>query len=225
METLKLAHIRDRVFQCLDEIDPNLSELITPDTDSDNLNTITESKIRESVEEIHKSASYWRMTDAPFLSDIERKKITFERNDRKRVCASISMSVDLMRIIKAKMGDWKNPVYESISESSKRYVRQKDEWSCGTFERPIAAIVSVNGDKKVELYSSKSDNDTLEELQYVNVPIINSTTSDGVETKTIDVCKRCEDAVIYHISAMVMINYQMADKATQLMELVKKYIS
>lgn len=123
----------------------------------------------------------------------------------------IGLPDDFMRLITFKMSDWDRAVFDVITPSDPRYALQssRSRGIRGNVQRPIVAIVNMPWGKALEFYSCKSNEATVERATYLPYPEIDCT--GGV-----DISERCYEAVIYQISALVLISYGQSEQAANL---------
>ena len=119
---------------------------------------------------------------------------------------------DLIRVLSVKVSDWIRPG-RIISENDDEYKLQTSRFGVrGNVERPVAAIVHAGGKRYIELYTSNSDDATLD-LSYVKLPSINA--------GTIDLPQGLVDAVKYMTAYLVCVSLGDNDTANGLLSVAK----
>jgi len=87
----------------------------------------------------------------------------------------LDLPADFLRLVVFKMSDWSRGVKELLNETSQGYSMQQDSFSCGTMERPTAALVhSATGKRQLEYFTS-SEAATISKFIYLKEPCITDT--------------------------------------------------
>lgn len=115
---------------------------------------------------------------------------------------------DFMRMIVFRMSDWRIPVYSFIGADSPGYMLQRSKWKGvrGTPEKPVCAIVPHPEGLSLEFYSSYAEGAEPEQSKYLPMPEFD-------ENDTVWICRRCYDAVVHKVAALVLYSYERADLA------------
>ena len=115
----------------------------------------------------------------------------------------VQLPSDLIRILSVRVSDWIRPG-KMISEDDDEYKLQSCRFGLrGNVERPVAAIVHTGGGRYLELYTSNTNDATLD-LSYVKLPEI----SNGM----IGLPQGLKDAIVYMTSYLVCVS--LGDNST-----------
>lgn len=71
---------------------------------------------------------------------------------------------DVGRIVYFKAGDWKRPVFGTITENDARYIQQNNKILRGNPSRPIVAL--VKGRTRLEWYTTESETEEVKHVPY-----------------------------------------------------------
>ncbi len=115
----------------------------------------------------------------------------------------VQLPSDLIRILSVRVSDWIRPG-KLISEEDDEYKLQSCRFGLrGNVERPVAAIVHIGGERYMELYTSNTNDATLD-LSYVKLPDI----SNGM----IGLPLGLKDAIVYMTAYLVCVS--LGDSST-----------
>lgn len=115
----------------------------------------------------------------------------------------VQLPSDLIRILSVRVSDWIRPG-KLISEEDDEYKLQSCRFGLrGNVERPVAAIVHIGGERYMELYTSNTNDATLD-LSYVKLPNI----SNGM----IGLPLGLKDAIVYMTAYLVCVS--LGDSST-----------
>lgn len=115
----------------------------------------------------------------------------------------VQLPSDLIRILSVRVSDWIRPG-KLISEEDDEYKLQSCRFGLrGNVERPVAAIVHIGGERYMELYTSNTNDATLD-LSYVKLPDI----SIGM----IGLPLGLKDAIVYMTAYLVCVS--LGDSST-----------
>lgn len=115
----------------------------------------------------------------------------------------VQLPSDLIRILSVRVSDWIRPG-KLISEEDDEYKLQSCRFGLrGNVERPVAAIVHIGGERYMELYTSNTNDATLD-LSYVKLPDI----SNGM----IGLPQGLKDAIVYMTAYLVCVS--LGDSST-----------
>lgn len=192
MKTFSISQIIESVRIKYDEIGLNESEMITPDEDSRNFDTIVKSNI---------SAAFDFVINGAELSMLEGKsaenlEVTIDEN----LVGHIDLPTDFLRVITLKLSSWHSSPSKIITEDSPEYRMQSDPYACGTFQQPVIALIHNSKGKQLEFYKAKKADDTLASFVYI---------PKWTEEKTsVEIPELLSDAFIYYIAALTAATFR-----------------
>lgn len=143
---------RDRIvakaLRCIDEVYP--SE-----------NTINESYLPTDIfiDEVVR----WVIDIVPSKELSKTTDLTLPSKTVEEGVGSADVS-DVGRIVYFKAGDWKRPVFGTITENDARYIQQNNKILRGNPSRPIVAL--VNGRTKLEWYTTENETAEVKHVPY-----------------------------------------------------------
>jgi hypothetical protein len=106
-------------------------------------------------------------------------------------------------------------------EELAEYHKQKDYYARGVWQKPKAFLVATgSGARAIEGYSCKASGDTLESFMYVPD---NDIYIDNNEQEAIDICERCEDAIVYQTALLALSSYKDVQGRELLPQLILQY--
>lgn len=172
--------------------------LVPDDSDTLSQGELIQSRIVDAAKLI--------LTDAPselvegvVLTDA---KVLWQ-NAHSAYVGKVQLPSDLIRILSVRVSDWIRPG-KLISEDDDEYKLQSCRFGLrGNVERPVAAIVHAGGGRYLELYTSNTNDATLD-LSYVKQPEI----SNGM----IGLPQGLKDAIVYMTSYLVCVS--LGDNST-----------
>lgn len=212
MLSLPVSELVSAVRISLDELRLNPSLMAgVQDTDSDDLDTIIESKIVEAVTVVHRQADIDLLTDAPAVTPAS---VTAEGK-----VLLIQVPQDMLRFVALKVSDSYYTVCRLIREGSHDALRQGDIYACGTYERPEAVLRRGNSTNTILYYSlrevlgqNESAGEKVELLSYLTVP--------AIENDAVEVCSEVKDAVISMLTGLVLTVFK-DEHATRFYEMAR----
>lgn len=211
-----VINVLSDVMVVLDQNNSSLPLLVEGDSDTLNLYEIIESKICEAVQRVHMEAPVSLLSDCSVMSLHNPENFIWYRDDR----MGIVIDKDFMRLISFQMASWERPVHDVITSSDPLYAKQFSRYKGirGNKQKPVCAIIiDENGDKVLEVFSPRGQEDTVRGGLYIEYPkFIDDSVTGEV---TIDIASRCYKSVIYMIAALVATVYGDTDKSVNLVEL------
>jgi hypothetical protein len=215
MKAVLLSYLDERVRRVFDEIGVNVADLIDNDIDSENLSEIIRDKVHESVRHVHSTANYELLYDAIDATQGATVAVAADK------VARIEVPSDFLRLVKLKMSGWIYPVHVTFSEMNAEYHKQKDYYARGVWQKPKAFLVATgSGARAIEGYSCKTSSDTLESFMYVPD---NDIYIDNNEQEAINICERCEDAIVYQTALLALSSYKDVQGRELLPQLILQY--
>ncbi len=214
---MKVKEIVTRVRSAIDELTANDSEFLNRTSDEKNLSAIIIDKIPYALTYITENApedkidssmvTKWEADSHHPLPVVVAGKMV-----------SVLMPTDLLRVMSARLSSWSlSPT--PVKENSQEYLMQQDEYAHGSWDRPVSAMRYKGTDRYLELYSAKSDDDTVE-VSYIKKPSTGDTSSEETE---IGVPTRLEGAFIYQVAALTMVAFR-EQVAQQLFTIAQNYL-
>lgn len=213
-----VINILSDVMVALDQNNSSLPLLVEGDSDTLNLYEIIESKICEAVQRVHMEAPVSLLNDCSVMSLHNPENFAWYGDDR----MGIVLNEDFLRLISFQMASWERPVHDVITSADPLYAKQFSRYKGirGNKQKPVCAIIiDENGDKVLEVFSPRDQEDTVRVGLYIEYPkFIDGSATGEVQ---IDIASRCYKSVIYMIAALVATVYGDAEKSATLVELSK----
>lgn len=205
---MELTAFKARVRKVLDM--DNIPELImADDTDAATLDAIIEGNAVPAAREIVSLAPV--RTLAPYKKNSSGLTKEFVQSNGLYVVKS-TLPDDFFRPVCIKMKSWERPA-KIITDDSVEYALQSSKWAGlrGNPEAPVAVLVKSSGScgYRLELYSSKSNTDGLEDFAYVPLPAVSGT--------ELNIPARVEDAVVYACASLTADTFGNASLAERFM--------
>lgn len=179
------------------------------DVDTLTIDEIIISKIIEGIKHVHSTAPAYLLDGGHSFAD----SIYWKENE----CGWILLPEDFMRFVSFKMSDWSRTVFNCLSTDDIEYEKQSSRFKGlrGTAQNP-KCFISVRPEGRIlEFYSCKSNDAKISIANYLPYPEIDPL------MKSVEICKRCYDAVIYTIAALVLMTFGDAEKSNVFNELAK----
>lgn len=124
----------------------------------------------------------------------------------------VQLPSDLIRILSVRVSDWIRPG-KLISEEDDEYKLQSCRFGLrGNVERPVAAIVHIGGERYMELYTSNTNDATLD-LSYVKLP--------DISNDMIGLPQGLKDAIVYMTAYLVCVSLGDSSTAEGLLSVAK----
>lgn len=123
-----------------------------------------------------------------------------------------------MRLVQFKMSDWSKPVFSAITTNHPAYELQSSgvKGLMGNPSKPVAAVVARNSGLKLEFYSCKNNQATVEADYYLPYPTL---TCDGI-----DISEACYVAVVHMVASLIYAIIGEADKSANMSALAKSIL-
>jgi hypothetical protein len=211
-----VINILSDVMVVLDQNNSSLPLLVEGDSDTLNLYEIIESKICEAVQRVHMEAPVSLLNDCSVMSLHDPENFAWYGDDR----MGIVLDEGFMRLISFQMSSWERPVHDVITPADPLYAKQFSRYAGirGNKQKPVCAItIDGNGDKVLEVFSPKGQEDTVRVGYYIEYPkFIEGSATGEVQ---IDIASRCYKSVIYMIAALVATVYGDSEKSATMVEL------
>lgn len=166
-----------------------LTTLIASDSDSLMLDGIISQKILHAVRDISLAAPTAMLSDAPAM---ETGAIMWGE----RMCGSVALPDDFLRLVAFRMSDWQKAVTGTIRETDADYSKQHSKYQSvfGNTIKPVVAVVEVDGGRRLEFYSCDSPAATVAVAKYIAAP--------SIVNGHISICKEVYNAVIYYAAGL-----------------------
>lgn len=200
-----------RVRSRIDELGPNDSNMVDlTDKDNDELDRIIKLSAPDALRYIllHGEATSLDGVDYEGTLTIDEELV-----------GHLRLPEDMLRVTNVRLQSWRSSVPMLVTEESRIYAMQGDEYARGVPERPVAAIVVRDGGKELELYSAKDKEDRLAVCQYVRNPW------HGIEEvglDSYDVPQVLVNAFVYYTAGLTMTAYKEVDFGARLMAIANE---
>lgn len=211
MEVFHLDRIARDVRIALDQNMRSAALVEIGDVDTLALNDIIRSKIVEAVKRVHSGAPPYLLDGGYNFGD----EIYWNRDGRTG-SGWILLPEKFMRFVVFQMDDWERPVFYAIGVDDPEYALQSSRFAGirGTSQKPVC-VISIRPEGRVlEFYSCKSEEAKISRAVYIPYPRID-------HLGKVEICRRCYDAVIYTLAALVVATFGDAEKSALFNELAK----
>lgn len=214
MKELSKSEIYTSVRAFLDELGENDAEFILSDKDSSELNTIIDKVTPLSVRNVHIGAPYRMLEGEDVTSD---SNLVVDGMD----VGHILLDDDFLRLVKVRIGAWKVPVTEVITEDSPEYRMQQNPYTRGTTRKPVCALVYTADDEGVlqpwlELYVCPDSGDNPTSVVILREP-------KWEEENKIKVCPKLENSILMQITGQVLLALGEEQRAQTFLSLSTNY--
>lgn len=208
MTVYQLDRIAEDVRIALDQNMASETLVGIGDVDTLALNDIIKSKVVEAVKRIHSEApSYlldggYNFGDAVYWMEHES--------------GWVLLPEDFMRFVVFEMDDWARPVFTCANTDDPEYEKQHSRFKGvrGTARHPVCFIAIRPEGRVLEFYSCKSEKAMVSRAVYLPYPKVDC---DGA----VEICRRCYNAVVYTIAALVSATFGDTEKSKVFTELAK----
>lgn len=208
MTVYRIENIAKDVRIALDRNGSSAALAEIEDVDTLTIDEIIISKIIEGVKHVHSTAPAYLLDGGHSFAD----SIYWKENE----CGWILLPEDFMRFVSFKMSDWSRTIFNCLSTDDIEYEKQSSRFKGlrGSAQNP-KCFISVRPEGRIlEFYSCKSKEAKITISNYLPYPKIDS-------LKSVEICSRCYDAVIYTIAALVLMTFGDAEKSNMFNELAK----
>lgn len=211
MQVYNLDRIAEDVRIALDQNMKSAALEEISDVDTLALNDIIRSKIVESVKRVHSEAPP-HLLDGGYNFGDE----IYWNTDGRTGSGWILLPENFMRFVVFQMDDWARPVFFAINVDDPEYALQSSRFGGirGTSQKPVCAISTRPEGRVLEFFSSKSEGARISRAVYIPYPRID-------HLGRIEICRRCYNAVVYTLAALVLTTFGDTDKSTVFNELSK----
>lgn len=208
MSTYAVSELVKEVKVLLDR-NQETSGLLTP-TDSDTLSQgeLIQSKIVDAARIILKDAPASMLDGQRF----EGLDVSWQESYGAYV-GIMYLPSDMIRLLSVKASDWQRSA-QVITEDDDAYKMQGSRFGVrGNPERPIAALIHSDGERFLELYTSRSDKATVV-LSCVCMPIISQ--------EKITLPETLKDSIVYMAGYLVCVSLGDSNSASGLLGVARK---
>jgi len=195
--SLTIEEILFRVRAKFDEVGINDADFQDQDKDDSEMDQII-------IDKIIPSLRYILMNCALEFLDGSLSYITEDFSVDSDLVGHLDSPDNVIRIVNAKLSSWTRSCKNYITEDSDIYAMQSDKYACGTYERPVLALVSKSTGREFQFFHAKTTGDTLSVFCCVLEPTIED---DGKGLKIVSVPEKLVDAFIYFTAALSMQAY------------------
>lgn len=181
------------------------------DVDTLALNDIIKSKIVEAVKRVHSEAPAYLLDGGYSFADN-----IYWNKDGRTGSGWILLPENFMRLVVFQMNDWALPVFHAMTADDAEYALQSSRFPGirGTSQKPACAVSIRPEGRVLEFFSSKSEKARISRAVYIPYPRVD-------HLGKIEICRRCYDAVVYILGALVVTTFGDADKSAVFNELAK----
>lgn len=137
-----------KALRCIDEVYPSESTIIVSYLPTDIF-----------IDEVVR----WVIDIVPSKELSKTTYLTLSKSTVDEGVGSADVS-DVGRIVYFKAGDWKRPVFGTITENDARYIQQSNKILRGNPSRPIVAL--VKGRTRLEWYTTESETQEVKHVPY-----------------------------------------------------------
>lgn len=212
MKRLTFADAISHVRNSIDELKINDS-LFESDSDSQDLDTIIVSKLKEAIIQAYRTCSLTKIGGDCSSAQAE----DFSQGPSAKV---VRIKVPgFLRLVGIKAKDSDVIVTDWYTPDSMTAKKQVSPWNRGTYERPIAVIGVSSADRELLYYSLKDDAQSdlsakFDYVHYLSEPDI------VPENDYVDISEGCEMAILTILTALVLMVYKdpHAESFTKLAE-------
>ena len=216
--------IRD-VRVCLDENSSSTVLLLEGDEDTLRLNELIRSKIAESVDVVHRDASYYLLEQGhnfgydSFDEGSEAEEEVSIHWNGQDTCGYVMIPEDFHRLVVFDMSDWERPVYEAMSVLSPEYAKQRSRVKGvrGNAQRPVCVVAVRSVGRVLEFYSCKSQAAYVKQAVYIPLAKIDS-------EDNIDISRLCYRGVVYMIASEVLMALGDGERAAVMVAAAKNVL-
>lgn len=209
MSTYAVSELVKEVKVLLDR-NQETSGLLTPtDTDTLSQGELIQSKIVDAARIILKDAPASMLDGQRF----EGLDVSWQESYGAYV-GTMYLPSDMIRLLSVKASDWQRSA-QVITEDDDAYKMQGSRFGVrGNPERPIAALIHSDGERFLELYTSRSDKATVV-LSCVCMPIIS-------QEEKITLPETLKDSIVYMAGYLVCVSLGDSDSASGLLGVARK---
>lgn len=131
----------------------------------------------------------------------------------------LQLPEDFLRGITIRLSSWNSSASEIIEENSAEYRMQSDPYACGTFQRPVVALIHTVNGKELELYKAKNKQDTLRSFVYIPLPPADI----AYQQEDLLIPDQLAEPFIYYIAALTATTFR-EDVANDFFKVAKSLI-
>lgn len=204
----------------IDELKDNDPEFLNATSDEQNLTDIIIDKIPYALTFVLENAPEDKLDNDSLdsLTQAETSGVTIAAGQPVKV----KLPSSVIRVVSARLSSWpQSPV--PVTERSQEYLMQQDEYARGSWDRPVDAIAHHGADRYLELYSAKTNNDTIE-ASVIRKPSTLPSGLDGESTYDVAVPSRLESAFVYQIAGLTMVAFR-EQIAASLFTIARQYLT
>lgn len=133
----------------------------------------------------------------------------------------LKLPENLLRIVEARLSSWSYfPVPEH--DATPTALMQQDEYARGSWDRPVNIFTHIGTDRVLEMYSAKTNSDTLN-FSYIEKPDVSYVTEDNMNVTNVSVPVKLEAALVYQVAALTMVAFR-EEVAQTLFSIARSYM-
>lgn len=211
MTTLTLTDIQTAVLRLMDENGGNAQFMAGSATTE--MKDIIEQVAEDAIRKIHLQAPV-AMLDGKYSDSLATENVLWSGD---RYMCRVMLPADFFRLIRVKMESWVKPVSQLQWEDSANYALQANKYRMGTYQKPAAFLIHRFASKYMELFSSPSLQDTLDEFIYLETPVL--------KNDSIKVCDRLKDASMMQIAADTLVVLGETERAQMMAAMAERVLN
>lgn len=213
---MTVQEIESRVRGVIDELAANDSTFINESTDERNVSSVIRTNIPYALVYLLEHAPVEKLDASGITGEGSYEPGTF-RIDSETMMGEARLPDNVLRVVSARLSSWHYSP-EPVSEQSQQYLMQGFQYSRGTWDIPVSAIVHRAGSRWIELYGAKTTTDTLHMLVYKKPAFGNL----SIDTTMVSVPQALEGSFVYHLAGLVLTAFR-DEHAGNLFAIAKTY--
>lgn len=216
---MTVQEIVRRARSCIDELMVNDSSFLLSSEDEQNLTQVIIDKIGYALQRVMELAPQEKLDDG-FVEELSQEEMAERFAITTDLVGMLKLPIDLLRIVEARLSSWSYyPLPESASEQT--YLMQADEWSRGSWDRPVNILTWDGKDRILEMYCAKTASDTLL-FSFVKKPDVSGISASDLSVD-VAIPTQLEASLIYQVSGLAMLAFR-EDVAASLLAVSEKYL-
>lgn len=216
---MTVQEIVTRVRAAIDELMENDSQFLRQGTDEANLTRVIVDKIGYALQHIVENAPIDKL-DSDVFETLTAAELASRFSIDADLVGRVKLPKDTLRIIEARLSSWSHfPIPES--DTSQVYLMQQDKYARGSWDRPVNILTYIGADRTLEMYSAKTQQDTLN-FTFIRKPAIGSYSADNMSAE-VSVPKGLEASLVYQVAGLSMVAFR-EDVAASLFAIAARYM-
>ena len=197
---MQVSVLVSRVRAAIDELMANDSGFLTQSSDEKNLDDIINDKMGDALQYVVENAPLDKL-GTTLLNTLTGTELSNRFSiDSTTLVGSLKLPADLLRVVEARLSSW--ALYpKPESDTSQVFLMQSDEYTKGSWDRPVNILTYEGTERYLKMYSAKTPGDTLV-FTYIAKPAVSSSSI------SIDVPPLLESALVYEVAGMAMVAFR-----------------